>query len=859
MRWFILVSVVSSLLAGCGPAGQDKPQAGPVSQAGPAPHPDPSDNPPGPRSSVEAPPVGDGALSADELLAKKAGQESTGNTEQAGYRFTINGRPSDPSFVHLEGTPEQAAPGDLVEIGRFWMVLGPQKVQAYHTSREEDGVVWVDDSDGRRSVAAVRVESEFTDEKDSEGRYKQRFVNRLATLTPDEIRGLRGLDLDSWSDELPKLLRHLNVEQVCITISGDTAAGEARRFPPLPAGLRHLVLRETNNFRGIQDYRPLGDLKELRYLSIDIMTGPLDCRHIERAKRLRHLSLQADDLPNAERLGALSELRHLDLNYNRSLRSVAFVANLTKLEVLSIRRTGVEDLAVLAGHPALRQIDARSSPLKRLPADKPLPALKRLEALSTQVSQAEAEAFARLNPQCTLTLRWAATLAKAVEGADRVRVRSGGTCHRNIAEERTLYEEKDEAKIRELIQQVQIDEAKSQFHCQCCGDPSLEFYQDGKLLATVGYHHGRGLRWVEGWPGDALMTAECARYFETWLADHIQEIKASQEAERAYRKKQAEEVERFVGHFPEKVRSWLRAGGEVDPDDGDKELGRRIAAAMPDEKALSIASCRAFGSLEGSSASWTSTTGKERRVLSAVHNVGGEAFLEALEALKEDRPALLGAARLFFFEDFDDRIAEKARVEWTERLAEMSLQDGADDNKSMVLRHLGWCHDDRTLSLLRDVMAGRKGTEFKEPDHDEPGLRAGAAVSLGLRKVTDIKPVVEKLLATAKRPGDTAALQVTLALLGDASQLRAEHFQLWSGTIGWGAIQAVERFRGVHGLDLLVEKGMDHPWGAVRDDAELAVQRLVGQEWPERERRDAIRAWWKTHGQAFVEQRRKEK
>src|SRR5262249_16688803 len=161
---------------------------------------------------------------------------------------------------------------------------------------------------------------------------------------------------------------------------------------------------------------------------------------------------------------------------------------------------------------------------------------------------------------------------------------------------------------------------------------------------------------------------------------HIQEIKASQEAERAYRKKDAEEVERFVGHFPEKVRPWLRAGGEVDPDEGDKELGRRITEAMPDEKALSIASCRAFGGLECSSAEWTSTTGKERRVLSAMRNVGGEAFLQALESLKEERPALLGAARLFFFEGFDDRIPKEARVEWTVRLAEISLQDGADDN-----------------------------------------------------------------------------------------------------------------------------------------------------------------------------------
>jgi hypothetical protein len=240
-----------------------------------------------------------------------------------------------------------------------------------------------------------------------------------------------------------------------------------------------------------------------------------------------------------------------------------------------------------------------------------------------------------------------------------------------------------------------------------------------------------------------------------------------------------------------------------------------------------------------------------------VKDIRGEMFLAALKELKDDRSALLGAARLFFWEQLGERIAGEPRHEWTVRLAEIALKDGADENKHLVLRHHGACGDEGTALLLGEIKRGKKGTAIQKADSEEPGLRASAAVGLALRKVKDMKSEVEKLMGQAKDAPDQAALQVALALFGDADQLRAEHFKLHSYTIGLGAIRAIERFRGAHGLDLLVEKGMDHPWGAVREEAELAVQRITGQEWPERNREDAIKAWWKEHGAAFVQQQRK--
>jgi hypothetical protein len=112
------------------------------------------------------------------------------------------------------------------------------------------------------------------------------------------------------------------------------------------------------------------------------------------------------------------------------------------------------------------------------------------------------------------------TLAKALVGVDRIRVRSGGTCHRDIASERTLFEEADPAQVAEVVRLIRIDTAKSGFHCMCCGNPSIEFYRGDELIVTLGYHHGRSVRWREGWRGDGLMTADGAAALNAWLASH---------------------------------------------------------------------------------------------------------------------------------------------------------------------------------------------------------------------------------------------------------------------------------------------------------------------------------------------------
>jgi hypothetical protein len=113
------------------------------------------------------------------------------------------------------------------------------------------------------------------------------------------------------------------------------------------------------------------------------------------------------------------------------------------------------------------------------------------------------------------------TLAKALTHVDRIRVRTGGTCHRDVESERTLFEETDPAKIAEVIRSIRIvDTGWTRSHCMCCGNPSIEFYRGQELVVTLGYHHGRSVRWREGWHGDGRMTPDSAATMNAWLVSH---------------------------------------------------------------------------------------------------------------------------------------------------------------------------------------------------------------------------------------------------------------------------------------------------------------------------------------------------
>lgn len=114
------------------------------------------------------------------------------------------------------------------------------------------------------------------------------------------------------------------------------------------------------------------------------------------------------------------------------------------------------------------------------------------------------------------------SLRQAVAGADRIRVRTGGTCNRDVATEKLLFEETEPARIAAVIESIRIDPVNSGSSCPCCGQLSIEFHRAGRPVVTLGYH-GRLLRW-EGWRGDGALTPDAATALKAWLLSHGVEV-----------------------------------------------------------------------------------------------------------------------------------------------------------------------------------------------------------------------------------------------------------------------------------------------------------------------------------------------
>jgi tricorn protease-like protein len=437
------------------------------------------------------------------------------------------------------------------------------------------------------------------------------------------------------------------------------------------------------------------------------------------------------------------------------------------------------------------------------------------------------------------TSDWTRSLRKAASGADRLVVHDMDFFGKGPQPD---CEIRGAGKVREMLDSIDIDASGSGFHCMCDGQYWIHLYKGDREILTLGYHHGRSLRWHKGsWKGDGLLTAASCEALPAWFKKNgCPYLQSLCDEERARQRQEADEATRFASFFPEKVRGLLlERGGTIPLNGNDDPVGRKIAEVMADGAATATAVCRALGS---SSMSWGVTGEKERRALTAVHTVSGEEFLSALDRLRDDRQGLRGAARVFFGEEFHKKVSGKVRTEWAVRLAEIVLTDGLDGDKPTLLRFLEEEQGPEVDSLLRDVFRGKTGKEIDRVRAfgEEPGLRAGAALALVLRGDKSVKSEIERMLPRARAKPDVAALEVCLALLGDPSYVKTEHFRLGSYSIGLAGLKAIERFQGKHGMEALVKGGIRHPWAYVRDEALLTFERITGRKMSAGE----IEDWW---------------
>lgn len=108
-------------------------------------------------------------------------------------------------------------------------------------------------------------------------------------------------------------------------------------------------------------------------------------------------------------------------------------------------------------------------------------------------------------------------LMTALDGVDRIQVRTGGTCHHHLYELKPLFNETDPNTIATVIRKIALAKL-SGVGCECCGNPSFEFYKGDELIATISLHHGIRLRWPEVWPSDAKLPRETKSFIRRWFA-----------------------------------------------------------------------------------------------------------------------------------------------------------------------------------------------------------------------------------------------------------------------------------------------------------------------------------------------------
>jgi hypothetical protein len=434
-----------------------------------------------------------------------------------GYAFHVDGKVLLTKYHHIESSEGEPRQGDVAKVLYWKVILREPGDYRLETTDERDGRLLAVHPDGTKTLFVFKLASVFVDDW---------LVEKQSTFGSIELAQLRdawAVEIDSWGPEAEAVLRTIDPERTCVTLTDRAAQGPGRTLPPLPQKLRCLVIRDV----GSGGYRTLAGLNrfpELRYLSInEVSIKRFDVRWLAGNKALRSLEISTEGkIVHSEAFGALDELVSLDLvsgnlSWRGGLREVGFVAKMSSLERLDIRRSKVRDLTPIGKAPSLVEIRADENPVQTLPALVG-PALKRLTIVATKLDDARVARFRKANPSVEVWHRWEAALRSATEGSTKMRVRYGGFCGQMFDEELTIALVDDPAAVRAFLDLILLDEDESTTPCACCGTPTFELYRGNELVVSLSFHHGKKLRWMDGWPADAKLTASSQRALVAWLA-----------------------------------------------------------------------------------------------------------------------------------------------------------------------------------------------------------------------------------------------------------------------------------------------------------------------------------------------------
>ncbi len=681
----------------------------------------------------------------------------------SGYRFWINGEPVVPQHYSLNGDPSVYAPGDVIYVGEkqfdyggLFMTLGEERdcrfvTTSTHASEAEghsaaaqrsprDSRVFLELPDGRRKIVGLKVSwtvthpDEQTPDKIQGAKKQPSFdqisYNPLDSLSPEEIHGLWGIAFVQWPKGIEQELARVDTDRVCLTVH--ESAGPTDKpgslwggpvFPPIPPKTRYLVVQKTSS-PGLRDFSPLGQLRDLVFLKCRLLAShPLDADLIGQNTSLRWLDLSGCGIRNYPKLASLTELRCLDLSWCRDIENIDFVRDMHQLRTLLVGRTRVSSLSPLDGSDSIRDIYAGMTGVRVLPKGD-LASLKTMNLVSTRVDAEAVEQFRQTHPACTVRYGWTDSLQKAVQGTTRLRIRSGGTCHRQIEQEKTLAEITTSQEIERFLKAIDIDESRSGGACMCCGNPTFEFYAGDRLLAMIGYHHGERLRWAEGeWTGDGELTVASRGLLISWLSQHG--VEGPQREAEETQKRQDEEARRQRRYAelipPELFRAAMQAEVKPSPsyDPGGEKHRKLVAEAfLPHEKDAQTSIelyLRVLG-ITANSGGWNHYYELQDTIAkNLLPRFKGSELAQATTSVMKDEEGMLGAARWFLGENGWRNLDEFDRERILPPLAQQALNHRYMSIRKTVMNALSEINTPWAAELLRGMLSQPTDPKWSPP------------------------------------------------------------------------------------------------------------------------------------------------
>ncbi len=538
--------------------------------------------------------------------------------------------------VRVLGDTDGPAADDLVRVGAYWVPRGPGTRLEFRTAPGQ--LLRVAD-DGTERVVGVTAVGRPVGEAIPGGVRVGDHVRYGLAPEADTFDAVGDADLAHLAcvrivrptpAQVARLAR-LDLARVVVVDAG----GADDPLPALPPTVAHLVLGDGLEGKGPRRLDDLDRTPGLVSLALGVRADDTtDLHPLAGLPSLRALDLGGRDVLHLKPLAKLRALRTLDAAGCLSVDDLRPLADLPSLHTLDVSFTAVTDLAPLARLPSLRALTAVSTRATTLPLE-PWPALRTLRAIGNDIAPAAFAAFAARHPACAVLADARATLVPVLAGVTRIRVRTGGTCHRVATHERTLAEVRDAPAIAAFVDALRFAVPEFGDDATDCGTPTFELFVGERMVASLGLHGGVRVRWAGGgWPGDAWLAPTAADALATWAAARgvggpRAEVAAARRQEAAAQHRRT----RWAALLPADVEARL-AGATTDDD--------ALAIVFPPTLALEARLALALRLL---GAGTTLESRVPELASTALYTAPREALLAAGTAATDDPERRLGFAR----------------------------------------------------------------------------------------------------------------------------------------------------------------------------------------------------------------------